>query len=56
MLMGFETPESGAIYFDQQDQAHLNVEALRRQIGVVLQIGPAADATRSSATSSGPRS
>ena len=39
MLMGFEQPESGAIYFDQQDQAHLNVEALRRQIGVVLQSG-----------------
>lgn len=39
MLMGFETPESGAIYFDQQDQSHLNVEALRRQIGVVLQSG-----------------
>jgi len=39
MLMGFEKPESGAIYFDQQDQAHLNVEALRRQIGVVLQSG-----------------
>jgi NHLM bacteriocin system ABC transporter ATP-binding protein len=39
MLMGFEKPESGAIYFDQQDQGHLNVEALRRQIGVVLQSG-----------------
>ncbi|MCC7033974.1 MAG: NHLP bacteriocin export ABC transporter permease/ATPase subunit [Acidobacteria bacterium] len=39
LLMGFEKPESGAIYFDQQDQAHLNVEALRRQIGVVLQSG-----------------
>lgn len=39
MLMGFEKPESGAIYFDHQDQAHLNVEALRRQIGVVLQSG-----------------
>ena len=39
ILMSFEKPESGAIYFDQQDQAHLNVEALRRQIGVVLQSG-----------------
>jgi NHLM bacteriocin system ABC transporter ATP-binding protein len=39
MLMGFERPESGAIYFDQQDQSHLNVEALRSQIGVVLQSG-----------------
>ena len=39
MLIGFETPESGAVYFDHQDQAHLNVEALRSQIGVVLQSG-----------------
>ncbi len=39
MLMGFETPDAGAIYFDQQDQSHLNIEALRRQVGVVLQSG-----------------
>lgn len=39
MLMGFETPESGAIYFDHQDQAHLDVQALRQQVGVVLQSG-----------------
>jgi ATP-binding cassette subfamily C protein len=39
MLMGFETPESGAIYFDDQDQAHLDVQSLRQQIGVVLQSG-----------------
>jgi len=39
MLMGFETPESGAIYFDDQDQAHLDVQALRQQVGVVLQSG-----------------
>jgi len=37
--MGFETPESGAIYFDDQDQAHLDVQALRQQVGVVLQSG-----------------
>ena len=39
MLMGFETPESGAIYFDDQDQAHLDVQATRQQVGVVLQSG-----------------
>ncbi len=39
MLLGFETPESGAIYFDQQDQAHLDAQALRQQVGVVLQSG-----------------
>lgn len=39
MLLGFEIPESGAIYFDQQDQAHLDAPALRQQIGVVLQSG-----------------
>ncbi len=39
MLLGFETPESGSIYFDNQDLAHLDVQAVRRQIGVVLQTG-----------------
>jgi NHLM bacteriocin system ABC transporter ATP-binding protein len=37
MLLGFETPESGAIYFDGQDLSGLDVQAVRRQIGVVLQ-------------------
>jgi ATP-binding cassette subfamily C protein len=39
MLMGFETPESGAIYLDNQDQSHLDIQAVRRQVGVVLQSG-----------------
>jgi ATP-binding cassette subfamily C protein len=39
MLLGFETPESGAIHFDNQDQSHLDIQAVRRQIGVVLQSG-----------------
>ena len=39
MLLGFETPESGSIYFDNQDQAHLDIQAVRQQIGVVLQSG-----------------
>ena len=39
LLLGFESPESGAIYYDGQDLAGLNVWELRRQIGVVLQNG-----------------
>jgi NHLM bacteriocin system ABC transporter ATP-binding protein len=37
LLLGFETPESGAIYFDKQDLAGIDVQAVRQQIGVVLQ-------------------
>ena len=37
MLLGFEQPEAGAIYYDGQDLANLDVQAVRRQIGVVLQ-------------------
>ena len=39
LLLGFEQLESGAIYFDGQDLAGLDVQALRRQLGVVLQSG-----------------
>jgi len=39
LLLGFETPESGSIYFDNQDLSHLDIQAVRRQIGVVLQSG-----------------
>ena len=39
LLLGFETPESGAIYFDGQDLAGLDLQSVRRQIGVVLQSG-----------------
>ena len=37
LLLGFESPESGAITYDDQDLARLNVYAIRRQIGIVLQ-------------------
>ena len=37
LLLGFETPGSGAMYYDGQDLADLDVQAVRRQIGVVLQ-------------------
>ena len=38
-LLGFEVPESGSTYFDDQDLAGINVQAVRRQMGVVLQNG-----------------
>lgn len=37
LLLGFETPFSGNIYYDGQDLAGLDVVAVRRQFGVVLQ-------------------
>ena len=37
VLLGFETPEVGSVYFDGHDLAGLDVRALRRQMGVVLQ-------------------
>jgi ATP-binding cassette subfamily C protein len=39
MLLGFEHPESGAIYYDQRDLSGLDIGAVRRQLGVVLQSG-----------------
>ncbi len=39
LLLGFERPESGSIYYDSQDLDTLNVVAVRRQFGVVLQNG-----------------
>ncbi|MBF0130040.1 MAG: NHLP bacteriocin export ABC transporter permease/ATPase subunit, partial [Alphaproteobacteria bacterium] len=39
LLLGFERPESGAVLFDGQDIKGLDLQALRRQIGVVLQSG-----------------
>jgi NHLM bacteriocin system ABC transporter ATP-binding protein len=37
LLLGFETPESGGVYYDGQELASLDVNAVRRQLGVVLQ-------------------
>jgi NHLM bacteriocin system ABC transporter ATP-binding protein len=39
LLLGFEKLESGAIYYDGQDLNGLDVQAVRRQLGVVLQHG-----------------
>jgi NHLM bacteriocin system ABC transporter ATP-binding protein len=37
LLLGFEKPDSGAIYYDREDLAGLDIQAVRRQIGVVIQ-------------------
>jgi ATP-binding cassette subfamily C protein len=39
LLLGFETPEQGTIYYDGQDLFGLDISAVRRQLGVVLQNG-----------------
>lgn len=39
LLLGFEEPEAGSIYYDGQAFDSLNKEQVRRQLGVVLQHG-----------------
>ncbi|MBQ9486661.1 MAG: NHLP bacteriocin export ABC transporter permease/ATPase subunit, partial [Selenomonadaceae bacterium] len=39
LLLGFEKPKKGAIYFDGQDLASLSLPSVRSQMGVVLQNG-----------------
>jgi NHLM bacteriocin system ABC transporter ATP-binding protein len=39
LLLGFDTPEAGAILYDGRDLATLDIRAVRRQIGSVLQNG-----------------
>ncbi len=39
LLLGFVEPRSGSILYDDQDLAELDVTAVRRQCGVVLQTG-----------------
>ena len=39
LLLGFERPESGTVFLDGHDLSSLNLTALRRQMGVVLQNG-----------------
>ena len=38
-LLGFEEPEAGSVYYDDHALSKLNVQAVRRQMGVVLQNG-----------------
>ena len=39
LLLGFETPEKGAIYYDGKDITSLDLRSLRRRIGSVTQDG-----------------
>ena len=39
LLLGFEQPENGAVYYDHHDLAGVDPRSLRRQIGVVIQNG-----------------
>jgi NHLM bacteriocin system ABC transporter ATP-binding protein len=39
ILLGFEKPESGAVYYDGNDMQTLDVRSLRQNIGVCLQNG-----------------
>lgn len=39
MLLGFESPLSGSIYYDSQDLETLDIQAVRQQTGTVLQNG-----------------
>jgi NHLM bacteriocin system ABC transporter ATP-binding protein len=39
LLLGFEALEGGSIFFDGQELGGLDVQAMRRQMGVVLQSG-----------------
>lgn len=45
LILGFETPERGAIYFDGMNLETLNVSSVRRQAGVVLQDSRIIDGT-----------
>ncbi len=39
LLLGFETPEKGAVYYDRKDIRSLDLRSLRRKMGVVTQDG-----------------
>ena len=39
LLLGFEVPERGAIYYDGKDMTKLDLRSLRRRMGVVTQDG-----------------
>lgn len=39
LMLGFETPQKGAIYFDRKNLSRLDPKSLRRKIGTVMQDG-----------------
>lgn len=39
LMLGFETPQKGAIYYDGKDLSTIDLKSLRKKIGVVMQDG-----------------
>ncbi len=39
IMLGFETPQKGAVYYDGKDIAGIDLKSLRRRIGTVMQDG-----------------
>jgi ATP-binding cassette subfamily C protein len=39
IMLGFETPDAGSVYYDDKDLSSLDKHSLRRKLGVVLQNG-----------------
>ncbi|WP_366923923.1 NHLP bacteriocin export ABC transporter permease/ATPase subunit [Metallumcola ferriviriculae] len=39
VLLGFEKPETGKVYYNEQDLSKVDIRAVRKQLGVVLQNG-----------------
>ncbi len=39
LMLGFETPQKGAVYYDGRDLARIDLKSLRRRIGAVMQNG-----------------
>ena len=39
LMLGFETPQKGAVYYDGKDLSGTDLKSLRRKIGVVMQNG-----------------
>lgn len=39
LILGFESPQKGAIYYDGKDLSSIDLKSLRRNIGVVMQNG-----------------
>lgn len=39
LMLGFEKPQKGAVYYDGKDLSHLDLKSLRKYMGVVMQNG-----------------
>ena len=39
LLLGFETPDKGAVYYDRKDTRNLDMRSVRQRIGTVMQDG-----------------